>query len=55
MMTTCPECGSSEIISDLLVFADKALGGQYPPYVQLEEQDLQKHRCNVKFLLASLA
>jgi predicted nucleic-acid-binding Zn-ribbon protein len=37
MMTTCPECGSSDIIPDLLVFADEACTGQHPPYVQLNE------------------
>ena len=29
--------GSFEGIPDLLVFADKAFGGQYPPYVQIKE------------------
>ncbi|MBV6394766.1 MAG: hypothetical protein HFACDABA_00334 [Anaerolineales bacterium] len=37
MMKTCPECGSNEIISDLIVFADEALSGLHPPYVELVE------------------
>ena len=37
MMTTCPECNSTEIVSELLLFADEALGGLHPPYVQLVE------------------
>ena len=37
MMTKCPECGSAEIVSDLLVFADEAATGQHPPYVKLIE------------------
>jgi len=37
MMETCPECGSNEIIPELLVFADEALIGQHPPYVKLQE------------------
>jgi predicted nucleic-acid-binding Zn-ribbon protein len=42
MMKTCPECGSTEIIPDLLVFADEALTGQHPPYVKLIEPDPAK-------------
>jgi hypothetical protein len=37
MKKTCPECGSNEIIPDLLVFADEALTGLHPPYVKLVE------------------
>jgi predicted nucleic-acid-binding Zn-ribbon protein len=37
MMKQCPECGSTEIIPDLLVFADEAASGQHPPYVSLKE------------------
>ena len=39
MMTKCPECGSSEIIPDLVVFADEAASGQNPPYVKLLEPE----------------
>jgi len=42
MMKACPECGSTEIIPDLLVFADEALTGQHPPYVQLVEARPEK-------------
>jgi ribosomal protein S27AE len=31
----CPECGSADIVSDLVVFSDDSLAGQQPPYVQL--------------------
>ncbi len=37
MMKTCPECGSTEIVSDLLVFSDAALSGESAPYVELVE------------------
>lgn len=37
MMKTCPECGSTEIISDLPVFSDPGLAGQSAPYVKLVE------------------
>ena len=36
-MKKCVECGSKEIISDLLVFADEALSGLHPPFVKLVE------------------
>jgi len=36
-MKKCPECGSTDIVADLLVFADEALTGQHPPYVELVE------------------
>ncbi len=42
MMKTCPECGSTEIIPDLLVFADEARSGLHPPYVQLMEPRPEK-------------
>lgn len=42
MMTTCPECGSTDIIPDLLVFADDSLVGQHPPYIQLIEPEPAK-------------
>jgi len=41
-MKTCPECGSDEIVPDLLVFADEALTGQHPPYVRLIEPEPAK-------------
>lgn len=42
MMQKCPECGSSEVISDLIVFADQELAGQIPVYVQLTEPKPEK-------------
>lgn len=42
MKKTCTECGSNEIIPDLLVFADEALTGQHPPYVRLIEPEPAK-------------
>lgn len=42
MMTQCPECGSTEIISDLFVFADEAASGEHPPYVKLNEPEPAK-------------
>ena len=42
MMKACPECGSTDIIPDLLVFADEACSGQHPPYVQLMEPKPEK-------------
>ena len=42
MLKTCPECGSTEIVTDLLVFADEALGGGHPPYVSLIEPAPEK-------------
>ncbi len=36
-MRQCPECGSTEILSDLIVFADEMLAGQLPAYVQVAE------------------
>jgi hypothetical protein len=42
MMSTCPECGSTDIVPDLLVFSDEALTGQHPPYVRLVEPEPQK-------------
>jgi len=42
MIETCPECGSNEIIPDLLVFADEALIGQHPPYMKFQEPKPEK-------------
>ena len=42
MTNTCPECGSTDLIPDLLVFADEALSGGHPPYVQLMEPKPEK-------------
>lgn len=42
MLKTCSECGSTEIVPDLLVFADEAIIGQHPPYVQLIEPEPAK-------------
>jgi predicted nucleic-acid-binding Zn-ribbon protein len=42
MMKTCPECGSTEIVSDLIVFTDQELGGQLPAYVQVTEPKPEK-------------
>jgi predicted nucleic-acid-binding Zn-ribbon protein len=39
MMKTCPECGSSEIVSDLLVFSGDAATTERPPYVKLVEPE----------------
>ncbi len=38
-MKTCPVCGSSEIVPDLLVFSDEALSGQHSPYIKLVEPE----------------
>ena len=37
MMDTCPECGSLEIVKDLVVFAGEAPSGQKLVYVSLQE------------------
>ena len=42
MMKQCPECGSTEIVSDLILFSDEALLGQQPPYVKLNEPEPEK-------------
>ena len=42
MTKPCPECGSTDVVADLLVFADEALGGLHPPYVQLLEPAPEK-------------
>ena len=42
MMQKCPECGSNEIIPDLLVFADEMIAGQLPIYVKLNEPGPEK-------------
>jgi predicted nucleic-acid-binding Zn-ribbon protein len=39
MLKACPECGSTDIVPDLLVFADEALAGQHAPYVRLIEPE----------------
>ena len=36
-MKTCPDCGSTEIVSDLIVFADEIAAGQIPVYARLVE------------------
>jgi predicted nucleic-acid-binding Zn-ribbon protein len=42
MMNTCPECGSEEIIHDLIVFAGEAPSGQHLAYVSLQEPSPEK-------------
>ncbi len=42
MMKKCPECGSEEIVDDLVVFAGEAPSGQRLVYVALEEPAPQK-------------
>ena len=42
MTSPCPECGSAEIITDLLVFSDESLTGQHLPYVKLMEPEPAK-------------
>jgi predicted nucleic-acid-binding Zn-ribbon protein len=42
MMTTCPECGSTEIVSELPVYSGNSQSGQNPPYVSLIEPDPEK-------------
>lgn len=42
MREACPECGSGDIVSDLVVFSDDSLCGQQPPYVQLLEPKPEK-------------
>jgi predicted nucleic-acid-binding Zn-ribbon protein len=37
MMKTCPECDSTEIVSELLVFSGDATTNERPPYVKLVE------------------
>ncbi len=39
MLKACPECGSTDIVPDLLIFADEALTGQHAPYVRLLEPE----------------
>jgi len=36
-MKACPECGSTEIVSELLVFSGDATTSERPPYVKLVE------------------
>ncbi len=42
MMTICPQCGSNEIVPDLIVFADEAAIGQRPVHVSLKEPEPAK-------------
>lgn len=42
MMTSCPECSSTEIVSDLLVFSGDAQTNDRPPYVKLLEPEPAK-------------
>src|SRR5258706_3324625 len=42
MMKKCPECGSTEIVPDLIVFADESAIGQRPLYVSMIEPDPEK-------------
>ena len=42
MTKACPECGSTEVIPDLLVFADESLAGKHPPYVKLVQPKPEK-------------
>ena len=42
MIKIWPECGSTNIVSDLLVFSDKVLNGDRPPYVKLIEPEPEK-------------
>ncbi|MBM3123448.1 MAG: hypothetical protein FJZ87_00075 [Chloroflexi bacterium] len=39
MMKKCPECGSGEIVPNLIVFADDSANGLNPPYVKLVEPE----------------
>jgi predicted nucleic-acid-binding Zn-ribbon protein len=42
MKTQCPECGSSDIIPDLLVCTDETVSGGMPAYVKLVEPEPPK-------------
>jgi predicted nucleic-acid-binding Zn-ribbon protein len=42
MMKKCPECGSTEIVSDLIVFAGDAPLGRDPIHVSLNEPEPAK-------------
>ena len=42
MMKACPECGSNEIVSELLVFSGDAATSERPPYVKLVEPEPAK-------------
>lgn len=37
MVKNCPECGSSQIVTELLVFSGDATTNERPPYVKLIE------------------
>lgn len=41
-MTICPECSSTEIVPDLLVFSGDAQTNDRPPYVKLVEPEPAK-------------
>lgn len=42
MLTNCPECGSSEIVPDLLVCTDETVSGGNPAYIKLVELEPAK-------------
>jgi len=42
MMTKCPECGSSDIVHDMIVFTDETVSGGKPAYVKLVEPEPAK-------------
>ena len=42
MMTKCPECGSGEIVPNLLVCTDETVSGGEPAYVKLVEPEPAK-------------
>jgi predicted nucleic-acid-binding Zn-ribbon protein len=44
MMKTCPECGSNEIIPDLVVYASETIDAQNPIYVFVTEPRPEKVR-----------
>ena len=48
MMTKCPECGSSDIIPDLLVNTDAANPNHKPTYVKLLESPPEECRYGTK-------
>ena len=41
-MTKCPQCGSTDIVPDWIVFADEAAVGQSPVHVSLKEPRPEK-------------
>lgn len=42
MITKCPECGSSDIVPDLMVYTDETTAGGKPAYVKLVEPEPPK-------------